>query len=372
MKKMFLIIPCALLAACTSDVATDQPIDPSAGERIFFELSPDALTRGTVVTQDNITEGSFRIYATQQRGDEAKSVFIDYAEGQDNTVSYLHGSWQTATTYLWPQNSYNVDFYAVYPATTDVPLATGMPDAPQLAFTGDENSRIDGNTDLLVAHTTASRGNRTADNNEPVQIDFQHALTQVSFKGVLNEPFQQKGWQVTVSDITLRNINCAGSLDLATGQFAPDVDDDQYPQHTIEYNFPIEGTIDITNAAQPLSADVAMLMPQTVTPWDIDTESVDGSADKTATKGAYLDVLCRIMTNESAYLLGNSDNFAHAYVPLTDTEWVPGKHYAYTLSFGAGYKADGTPNVGLPTITLTYTVSEWMDGGTTKGKAVFE
>lgn len=382
MNKYALYIVAVLLAACNNDVLTDAGADVSPStDAIRFQLADDALTRGTPVTSATITDGSFRIYATTER-DGHKAVFIDYDAGHDNTVSYVDGSWQTATTYFWPYNSYSVDFYAVYPSTAGIPLAANLLTTPSLTFTGAAGSMIDGNTDLLVAKTTESRGDRTADSNEAVLIDFSHALSQISFKGMLNEPFQLKGYHVSVKGIALRQVNCAGTLDmtqwttttdgdgnprpmLAATAFTPDVDNEGYPNYNVDYTFPMEVT-EITDTAVLLSADVAMLMPQTLKGWLYETETI------AATHGCYIDVLLHITNAGGDDLLGTAADYAHAYVPLAAT-WQPGKHYAYTLSFGGGYDADGHPYFGLTAIGITTTVSDWISGGDPiQGQAHFE
>ena len=102
------------------------------------------------------------------------------------------------------------------------------------------------------------------------------------------------------------------------------------------------------------TADVAMLMPQSLTAWDRTTETASSGAPSTA--GCYIAINCTITDSD-----GNLAFSGNTYVPLAP-EWQKACHYNYLLEFGSGYQGDG--EVTVNNIGIVCTISDWVPGNT--------
>ena len=345
------MLAAAMMTACTGDVTLDSStaLASFSDDSVFFTATANGGTRGTAVVGSTLPdEATFRVYATQEKGG-IKSVFIDNTTG-GNTVSYTDGAWRTASTYYWPYNSYQLKFYAVYPAT-GVPEVTDLLSTPVLNFTGDD--AIDGNIDLLTATASDSRNSRKENSNTPVALSFDHALSQVVIKGKLGIDFQERGWQVSVSAIRLCQVNNSGTFNLTTSAFEPllthsDPDDQtspMIPAVLANYDFTMADdepiTIGTTVTDITSETDVTMLMPQVLTPWNAYGEPIS------ATTGCYLEVTLHITDSQGGDILGTAGNYAKTYVPFSANPanagepWQAGKCHVYTLNFGTGVGEDG-------------------------------
>ena len=401
-----------LLLGCTQKEPDDtgMPVTDADDMPVTFLAAANGTTRGTSMSGELDTDASFRVYATRQRkdGDNLVDGDISYfirGTGDGDVVTYqriaVEGPaqyrwvWKTARDYFWPQENYFVQFYAVHPASAPV-IADILTDK---SLTYGASNPYDGNHDLMWATAATTReskgdgsfkdaGDKT---NSTVKLQFHHVLSQIAFYGKLSPQFKNWGWTVEVGGITIHNVNTCG-----TGTFVPD--DDKFKPSTFEFT-PAEPAIlndytmamntghltvssttvakDDANKDIPLTSptDVTMVIPQTINPWDIATEQ-GGISD---TENGYLSVSLRIIDNNGespVYPLKSDGGFITVYVPFSSyaedalaSPWIAGKLYKYTLTFGAGYSANGNPVI--QPIKVEAAIAPWNEAtvsGTIKRK----
>ena len=204
--------------------------------------------------------------------------------------------------------------------------------------------------DLMVAKAA----NQTKTTNKGVvNLPFEHALSQVVFKGMT----KSSNLSVEIQSITIHNVNSVMTLGLNGTATTPAA---QYANYSLGMGG--TKTVAVTDASKAVNLTAAdgalMLVPQTLTGW----------ADKTSTKAAdaahqaYIEIVCKITSKTSAgvtYLVGTATAYDKTCVPLPAT-WQAGKRYVYTLQFGGGKD----PNTGadrFAPITFTMHVSDWAD-----------
>lgn len=314
-----LLLPAVLLTGCTADDGT------CWDDVITYDVTTDdALTRGgTPMTADNFaTSGQqFRLWAWMYHdGKTPVPMTTEFnTDPLSNVlVTYSSGAWTTASKYYWPQQSYNVDFCAVYPITADFSATNRT-----VAFTA--SAPVSGADDLMVAYTTAKR-NQTATQKQSVTLPFKHMLTQVAFHGVLGNTFQEQGWNVTVSAITLHNINGAGTLDCTTGTFTPNATSPSLQSYPLTMTSS-SVAVSATETALTSLTSLPMLMPQERDAWNQATEDIS------TTTGAYITLSCRMWNPTTfEYLVGTASSDGTVNVPVA-IDWTAGKRYVYTIHF---------------------------------------
>lgn len=255
-----------------------------------------------------------------------------------------NGQWdyntQTDMVY-WPNEAMN--FYAVTPSEN----ANYAFDGGLLTYTvpTDNSAQID----LM----TAKANNQTkATNKGIVNLQFQHALSQVVFKGMT----KSSNLSVEIASITIHNVNSVMTIGLNGTANAPTA---KYANYSIGMSD--TKTVAVTDASKAVNLTAAdgalMLVPQTLNVWT--PESTVPDAD-TANE-AYIEISCKITSKNSdgvTYLVGTSTAYDKCYVPLSG-EWEAGKRYVYTLQFGGGKDEDG--NDRFAPITFSVNVSDWAD-----------
>lgn len=320
MKKnlLFTAMAVAVLASCSND----EVVDVNNGSGISFRASLDrAVTRANVTNLQNLA--AFNVTAI---GD-GKAYFENMAVTSDNNG----GDWKTAATYYWP--NYELAFFAYAPQT---PGGTVNISNGEKKITGFSPAQeVAAQKDLVISYNI---GNRTANENNGVAMNFKHALSQIEVKAKCSNP------NMKIEVIGVRLVNAAAQADFT---FPETVTDAQYTlpqanwdnlkgQNEIDKAYKIKGGQAVTLGADAKSImfgdDNFMLIPQQLTKWD-------GTNSKT---GAYLSVLCRIysLNNGNETLLypqptvGDNKDGKYAYTAVgIGTNWEPGKKYAYTLNF---------------------------------------
>ena len=381
-----LIALCAfttLLLGCTQEDQNYAAVTTPAGEPVVtFLAAANDPTRGTAMSGSFDTNASFRVYATVQEREgnapKAGAELSTFING--DVVSYQRVPamgreqykyvWKTDADYWWPQDNIMVTFYAIHPATA--PQMTGFPDTKTFAYTSGEGGQlIDGDTDLMYAYVQTHRDDKTftsvtanVDDNSTVALRFHHLLSQVAFYGKLSNLFSSFGWTVEVGGITLHNVNAAATIQFATSSFTITAAETPVLQdYTLAMNDsrqPVTTTTvakDGNNKNIPLTSptDVKMLVPQTLTAW-VPASQDGGTTIASAPTGSYLEIAMRIKDGNNQYQMGTADNYQTVYVPF-GTIWQSGKRHNYTLTFGAGYDANGQPVI--QTIGIEAAITPW-------------
>lgn len=255
-----------------------------------------------------------------------------------------NGQWDYATQtdlVYWPNDAMN--FYAITPSAND----NYAFDGGQLTYTvPTDNSK---QVDLM----TAKADNQTkATNKGIVNLKFQHALSQVVFKGMT----KSTNLGVEIESITIHNVNSVMTIGLNGAAVAPTA---KYANYGIGMsNTKTVAVTDASKAVNLTAANGAMLLvPQTLTTWTNKTSISEADA----ANQAYIEISCKITSTNSdgvTYLVGTATAYDKCYVPLSGT-WEAGKRYVYTLQFGGGKDENG--NDRFAPITFSVNVSDWSD-----------
>jgi hypothetical protein len=355
MKKVITMMSLALmgmvsvgaLSSCSQDdePGTAQSVSSNA---ISFNVTTDnaAGTRGVPTTAANyLTQvKDFKVWGTLANGG-------NYYLGRTGDAGILiankgGGKWDynVATDVVYWPNNEAMNFYAITPSSNSNYTFNGG----LLTYTvpTDNSKQID----LMVAKAA----NQTKTTNKGVvNLPFEHALSQVVFKGMT----KSSNLSVEIQSITIHNVNSVMTLGLNGTATTPAA---QYANYSLGMGG--TKTVAVTDASKAVNLTAAdgalMLVPQTLTGW----------ADKTSTKAAdaahqaYIEIVCKITSKTSAgvtYLVGTATAYDKTCVPLPAT-WQAGKRYVYTLQFGGGKD----PNTGadrFSPITFTMHVSDWAD-----------
>lgn len=343
------ILFAATFSACSSDEdATETELNPDRKAITFSTVSDMAKqTRATAVTPSNAETqvSNFKVWAYFNQGSD-QTYYMGTA-GQDglildrdqsNTANWNH---RTATDkHYWPSTSTPLNFYALTPAENDNYSFNSE------ALTYNVPTDNAQQQDVMVARAN-DQTSETSNGN--VALQFQHALSQISFSAKTNST----DLTVEVNGITVHNVNNSYTFNLKDGSAATSLGNEtaNYAIGMAASPVTVSSTTDATN----LTADngVLLMAPQTLTAWANNTATT--AADAATPKQSYLEISCKIMSH-GLYLVGSADEYGTAYVSFPTT-WEAGKKYVYTLVFGGGKKADGTDQ--LTPITFSVTATDW-------------
>lgn len=346
MNRLFAYLSALILLLCGCTAGDDTTPAPAPDGSIRFDVQAGAKTRGSVIGGTTLpTTESFRVYAWKSLGGVTTVMMTrDATDTESNVVSNTTGQWVPKKRYYWPDEAgATVSFYAVYPKDFTVTEDGGdcvIDFTIPAAVASQHDMMVAKTEDLALASTT----------NGAAPLTFGHITSQVSFRAKLATAFT--GWRVDVRGVRLCNVNSRGTYSYGSGTVTP-----ASPAALLNYDLVMAASsVAVTSTAETVAltsaSDVAMLMPQTLTPWDRETET-SGSFIPSTT-GSYVAISC-VITEPG----GDVAFSGNTYVPLP-AEWAPANNYIYTLEFGSGYSADG--ELSVTTIALSCTISEWGVG----------
>ena len=339
--KLALVMLCC---GCSADDYTTSPDD--SGQISFAVTTGDAATRGSVIddTTMPITE-QFRVFAWQTVSGTTTAMMTsgDGGDAESNVVSYTAGSWSPKKRYRWPSDDdATVSFYAVYPKDYTV-----VKDGSNYTLGFTIPQAVGSQHDLMVAKSQNVSFASTTDG--AASLAFNHLLSQVSFQAQLAQTFT--GWQVSVTGISICNVNSRGTYLYNDGSITPITP-------AVVQNHPLvmaASPVVVNSTGSPVAltstSDVALLMPQTLTAWDRVNET--SGTTTPITDGCYLAVDCTITNASSTQVFSGT-----TYVPLAAV-WLSGYRYNYLLQFGTGYTGAGDSHIA--DIMLSCSINNWND-----------
>jgi hypothetical protein len=395
MKKMFFVAAMAAVmglgfTSCSQDdgianAAGNNPEGNIPGKMEFNAIvGTPGVTRGTAILAANKV-ANFQVFGfledgTQYVGSALNSgIMIDGALGTGaDATNYVSWDYRTASDVAyWPQSW--VRFQAISPATDASFSIESTAKATGVDFTGyvPAGTEDDGEEqkltavvtvptdqslqkDIMFAKAASDGATHTSDNNPSVGLTFDHAMSQIVFKGkVASDKIA-----VSISDIKIMNAKAEGKVGYFGTNQALAAATTGYANTDYSIGLVAAPTLGAANVAEAkdLSAtDGALFMlPQTVSAWTTTAGSpvTVAEADGTSSKDGQgiLAITCHI-TSAGQDLVGTSSADETVYIPFGFT-WAQGKKYIYTLVFGKGtgaYDEEGEPlDTMLP---ITYTVS---------------
>lgn len=320
MKKILIIAASILfISACNKYEIKDQ----NKGQAIDFRVALE--TKATEITTANLTD----FYVTALK-DDASIYFEDLLFTKKES-----GYFESEQKYYWPADG-DLDFYAYYPGTDalDIDIDGTLKKITDYEAVGNISSQ----TDIIIAKAT---GNKT-DNQDGVELEFAHQLSQVEIKAVNNNA----AYTYSIKGVKIANVNTVGSLDFS-GEST--VWNSKTPgDYEIEY----ENAITISSDPVPLMSN-AMLIPQNTEAWVVNPEEVtpeetpEGSdtpaeqAEEGDNIGSYISILVQIkrvvydQTTAQVYPKGAEGKYAWMAAPVA-FNWVAGYKYVITLDLGKG------------------------------------
>lgn len=337
-KGLFMMAAACLLAAtsCSQDeLAGSSPLSGN-------EIVPTAIIGGDVkkdarAVETKITNLSKFTVNAFQAGEE------NYMKNVEYTTSDNGSSWTTAAgKFFWPVEG-DLYLYGYAPAE---PGANGTfkldKDAQTLTdFVPFENAAAQ--QDFVYAKST---GNNATNGTSGVEMNFQHALTEISVAAKNSNT----AYTVKVTGVKLGNVKTKGTFTFpstansATSWTLSDATADVGSYETTWSNATVltssVSTLDESNVA-------FMLLPQQL-------EKSEKAYEK-----AYLALKVNI-TMQGGKVIRDG----WAYIGL-NTNWEMGKHYTYTLDFsdGAGQDENGKQIISGKEMVLKVKVTPWNEKG---------
>lgn len=254
--------------------------------------------------------------------------------------------WNTdAGTFYWPVEG-NLHFYAYAPEQPGQAGTFKLDKDAQTLTDFVPNTAAADQKDFVYAKST---GNNKANGTTGIDIDFQHALSEVTI-AAKNE---NTTYTVDVTGVKIGNVIKKGTFTFpstsdaaATWTLSSDASD--ITDYTTTWTTPVTlgsdvSTLDATNVP-------FMILPQQL------------SKATKASEKAYIAVKVKI-TLQGGYVQQND----WVYVGI-DNNWEMGKRYAYTLDFssGAGQDKDGKQVISGTAINLNVDVTPWDEVAPTR------
>ncbi len=385
MRKIFSIVAMATLmvagmASCSNNDEIESKAPASQGMKF------NVIADGTHVTRGNATSSGapqFSTFQTWGYDAEDGGIYMGTSATVGKTVSLVSSNWTYEPVQYWPVNDLN--FVAIAPAapngvstntvaqdgtskaltlTTAVALSTNVEDQDDIMFAAARAA--DDDTDpsdiIMGAYGRVSKDDHDGD----VPLNFQHALSQIVFKGKL--PTSGTVTKVTIAEITLGNIGNTGSLTFtSTGAFYggatyisasnPSVftlDAGDLEGSTFEAGESgiVAGTafdLTVSNSAAN-KANAWFMLPQRTAAWtpSNDSELKAGALNAAPATGAYLKIRAAL-EKDDVPVLEDTDPI---YIPLA-ANWDRSKKYIYTIEFNG--------SAALTPITFSVTAEDWTN-----------
>ena len=377
--------------ACSNNEEIGGAEVAQARDAIGFNISADGMkasTRGLATNSGSIIFTDFQAWGYDA---VAGGLYMGASATSGVTVTNTAGVWGYTPTQFWPVNALN--FVAIAPAasaeitgnsvaqdgtskvltlTSAIALDTDVEDQDDIMFAASRTADVTDPAPALGAYGPVAKGDHDGD----VPLNFQHALSQVVFKGKL--PSNRTVTEVEIAEISLGNIPSEGSLTftsagafyggnatitptaLSEAVFSLDAGDLE------DANWGVGGTLDTYDNAEPGTAfdltvsnsaskptakpgNAWFMLPQALTAW-VPTagQTKAGAMVAAPATGAYMKVRATLK-KDGVTLLNNTDP---VYIPIGDT-WERGKKYIYTIEF------NGTG--ALTPITFSVTAVDWTN-----------
>ena len=336
-KGLFVIAAASLLAV------TSCSVDEVVGGNVLSnnEINPTARIVGDVkdarAVETKITNlGKFTVNAFQT-GD------ANYMNNVEYTTSDNGSSWTTAAgKFFWPVEG-------------DLHLYGYAPAAPGTSGTFKIDKDAQTLTDFVPFATAAaqqdfvyakSTGNNATNGTTGVELNFQHALTEISVAAKNSNT----AYTVKVTGVKLGNVKTKGTFTFPSiANSAASWTLSNAAEDVGSYETTWSNAAALTSSVSTLDeANVAfMLLPQQL-------EKSEKASEK-----AYLALKVNI-TMQGGKIIHDG----WAYIGL-NTNWEMGKHYTYTVDFsdGAGQDETGKQLISGKEMVLNVKVSPWNEKG---------
>ena len=352
MNKKHLIWSLAALAI--AGCSNNETVDINRGDAIAFRTVAENMTRSTVESTNTLS--AFKVW-----GFTDDKTLMSGVE-----VTKKDGNWTYANTQFWPESM--VDFYSVAPAGTAVNITAESQKIENFTVDTDVAKQVD----LLYAVNKDCTKEANGENG--VAVNFRHALSQIVFKAKNTN----ENLKVTVKGVEVVNVVNGGTFTYPGNTTTPNVTEES---ESIAAG--TQGTWDLVNTKATYAAGITeatltksdnatdltnasgalLLMPQTITGWDVDTDPSNNAGN------SYFLVDCKIVNvvgDDEVTLWPAEGESAKVAIPVSAITWEQGKKYIYTFIFGEGggyvppTEDDDEPEPVLVPISFTVTVDDFI------------
>ena len=335
-KGLFVMAAACLLAAtsCSQDeLAGSSPL--SGNEIGLTAIIGGGDVKDARAVETKITNlGKFTVNAFQT-GD------ANYMNNVEYTTSDNGSSWTTAAgKFFWPVEG-DLHLYGYAPAAPGKGGTFKIDKDAQTLTDFVPFATADAQQDFVYAKST---GNNATNGTTGVELNFQHALTEISVAAKNSNT----AYTVKVTGVKLGNVKTKGTFTFPSiansaaswtlSDAAEDVGSYETTWSTASVLTSSVSTLDEANVA-------FMLLPQQL-------EKSEKASEK-----AYLALKVNITMQG-----GKVIHDGWAYIGL-NTNWEMGKHYTYTLDFsdGAGQDENGKQIISGKNIKLNVKVAQWNE-----------
>lgn len=332
MKKSVLLMAAATAIALSS-CSSEETKDVAKNSNITFRSTVGLNSRGTEATTDNL-----------------KNIWV--SAWADNDVVFANEQFtkKDATTEFHSVNG--PWFWEKDKTYTFMAFATGKPTKENLnpTITKDNITLTDympdtnpaNQLDLLVAQGT---GTKAAQGTAGANLNFDHILSQIQIK-VKNTNANLK---YVIKGVRITNVQGTGTYIFKPGETVnKHVWNNQ--AYTNQYVFTDGVEINLNdqnqNVTDLLVGDKsAMLLPQTITAWDGNPVTQNGTDDYHQANGAYISLLINVQKKNGAgnwvQVYPKTDQVdvtkcAWTAVAIPNGTWANGNKYIYTLDLSKG------------------------------------
>lgn len=372
MKKSIIFAALAAAVVALPSCSNEEEVNQGAG--IKFAVTAGKTSRAIAV--DNSSINKFHLFAVASNNVDGAFMNCDVTKNGSN--------WEYAPTKFWPQTPNTVNFFAYSAGTFNGGYVDIVSDVKQTVTGGAgqmelPNYTVVANADLDVLYAAYNNANKKTGT---VPLNFHHALSQLAFgANCTNENLR-----VYIKAIKVENIANNGHLtvvpmstqpNLAAGNAATEGDNwgkwtDVKGSATYQAPFYGDANAVLGNSVTSYSVtsgkyDGLLVMPQTITSWDVATSGASLS-------GSRFLIECKILSECDGTMTQiwpeNNGEYAYVAIPVPAHTWKQGMRYVYNFNFnkGAGYTPDPvdpddpTPEPVLKEVKIAVTVDEFQQG----------
>lgn len=335
MKKAFYMMAAAAIAL--SSCSSEETTDVAKSSAITFRTSVGLNSRGAELTTTNIQ----KMWVSAFYQSDGSDYFLDEEFKKDNG--------QGSTTFIpvnpqyWKEGR-TYKFVAISPAKNEWPVAPTITKDQVTCADLTPATEITNQKDLVIGAVDATSADHKT---EGVDLTLNHILSQIQIKVKSNNDnivYRIKGIRI----VNVSKDKGTLTYTTSTNKSQWNLDAGAKTTYTNTFTDAIELNGNTKKEATLTGDDGgAMIIPQTITPWDgkkvTDTAPYNG--------GTYISILLNVKTaNGSKYMYPANAQGENSYgwvaVAVPNTEWVIGNKYVYTLdmSYGCGKVDPVDPN----------------------------
>lgn len=356
MRKNHFLAAAGLMGFLLASCASDEPvasINNTPENLIGYSTEVSNQTRAAHSFCANVMPDSFNVWAHVDNAD--KTLYIS-----DDVINKSGSSYKAAVDHYWPEDGATLSFFAYVDAKNTFKYNSDAPKFENYVIKDDVKDQLD----LMYAVT------KEAANKTTVQLNFRHALAQVCYKAVNENP----NLSVTINSITVAGLANQGTYTFPTestitnyGSHAGEATDKSLARGSWTLDAARNASYEVNVGGVKLSNEVSNLtFPEfdeegthtaadfskvlALLPYDeTATTAATIEANMTAlpTEGTYF-ILNLTVSNKAVYENEKGEKVVEEYPLLNKKDfyvgasfdWKQGNRYTYTFKFDETWTPD--------------------------------